>query len=166
MPTEIIGEFGTEGAEREWIVAECKLAIEHLKKNCGEPPPEMRLVIQWQEHELDEYPLIVLAWEDAMRGAPWEYISRCEEALTAYEAGEEPPRWPAASDYEIDDPAEPDDWSELPQESAPGASLADIYDGIHKLTERTVRAALSARRKPRLVANRPSGSFCKGSQAT
>jgi hypothetical protein len=49
MPTEIIGEFGTPETEREWIVAECKLAIEHLKKVCGEPPPEMRLVIQWQK---------------------------------------------------------------------------------------------------------------------
>jgi hypothetical protein len=36
MPTEIIGEFGTAGAEREWIVAECELAIKHLEKVCGE----------------------------------------------------------------------------------------------------------------------------------
>ena len=40
------------------------------KKVCGEPPPEMELEVQWQEHELGEYPTIVLAWEDAMRGAP------------------------------------------------------------------------------------------------
>jgi hypothetical protein len=32
MPSEIIGEIGTPGAEREWIVAECELAIKHLKK--------------------------------------------------------------------------------------------------------------------------------------
>lgn len=38
MPSEIIGEFGTAGAEREWIVAEIELAIRHLKKVCGEPP--------------------------------------------------------------------------------------------------------------------------------
>jgi len=93
MPTELIGEFGTPDAEREWIVAECRLAIQHLKKVCGEPPPEMKLEIQWQEHELGEYPVIVLSWEDAMRGAPWDYIARCENALTAYEYGEEPPRW-------------------------------------------------------------------------
>jgi hypothetical protein len=47
MPTEIIGEFGTAGAEREWIVAECELAIKHLEKVCGEPPPEMEIEIQW-----------------------------------------------------------------------------------------------------------------------
>src|SRR6266403_5110737 len=117
MPVEVIGEFGTAGAEREWIAAQCELAtradyeaafgiapteaahagkglaIEHLKKVCGEPPPEMELEIQWQEHELGEYPTIVLSWEDAMRGAPWEYIARCEKALTAYENGEEPPTW-------------------------------------------------------------------------
>ena len=45
----------------------------------------MELEVQWQEHELGSYPLIVLAWEDGMRGAPWSYISRCEVALTAYE---------------------------------------------------------------------------------
>ncbi len=45
----------------------------------------MELEVQWQEHELGEYPTIVLTWEDAMRGAPWEYIEKCEEVLTEYE---------------------------------------------------------------------------------
>ena len=45
----------------------------------------MELEIQWQEHDLGEYPVIVLTWEDAMRGAPWEYIANCEDALTEYE---------------------------------------------------------------------------------
>jgi hypothetical protein len=85
MPVEFIGEFGTPEADREWIVAECELAIKHLVKVCGEPPPEMELEIQWQEHDLGEYPTIVLTWEDGMRGAPWEYIERCEKALAAYE---------------------------------------------------------------------------------
>jgi hypothetical protein len=31
----------------------------------------MELEVQWQEHELGEYPMIVLTWEDGMRGAPW-----------------------------------------------------------------------------------------------
>ena len=70
LPVEIIGEAGTPGADREWISAECELAIKHPKKVCGEPPPEMELEVQWQEHELGEYPTIVLTWEDAMRGAP------------------------------------------------------------------------------------------------
>jgi len=43
MPVEIIGEAGTPSAEREWISAEGELAIKHLKKVCGEPPPEMEL---------------------------------------------------------------------------------------------------------------------------
>jgi hypothetical protein len=85
MPTEIIGEFGTPDAEREWIIAECELAIKHLAKVCGQPPPEMELEIQWQEHELGSYPTIVLTWEDGMRGAPWDYLEECEAALTAYE---------------------------------------------------------------------------------
>ena len=85
MPVEIIGEAGTPGASREWIDAECQLAIKHLIKVCGEPPPEMELEVQWQEHELGGYPTIVLIWEDAMRGAPWDYIQGCEEALAEYE---------------------------------------------------------------------------------
>lgn len=110
MPVEVIGEFGTAGAEREWIVAECEIAIKHLSKICGEPPPEMELEIQWQEHDLGEYPTIVLTWEDAMRGTPWEYIARCEKALTAYENGEEPPTWTRPwFEEELEEPEEDDD---------------------------------------------------------
>ena len=47
MPVEIIGEAGTPGASRERIDAECQLAIKHLLKVCGEPPPEMELEVQW-----------------------------------------------------------------------------------------------------------------------
>jgi len=85
IPVEIIREAGTSGADREWNSAACELAIKHLKKVCGEPPPDMGLEVPWQEHELGEFPMIVLTWEDAMRGAPWEYIEKCEEALTEYE---------------------------------------------------------------------------------
>ena len=85
MPVEIIGEAGTPGASRELIDAECQLAIKHLKKVCGEPPMEMELEVQWQEHDCGGYPTIVLTREDAMRGAPWEYIEKCEEALTEHE---------------------------------------------------------------------------------
>ena len=85
MPVEIIGEFGTPGAEREWLSAEATVAIHHIVKTCGEPPMEMELEVQWQETDVGSYPTIVLTWEDAMRGAPWDYIQRCEEALTAYE---------------------------------------------------------------------------------
>lgn len=92
MPVEIIGEFGTSGAEREWIVAECELAIKHLKKVCGEPPPEMELEIEWQEHDLGTYPQIVLSWEDGMRGAPSKYIAKCQDALAVLDGGEVPPR--------------------------------------------------------------------------
>ena len=112
------GEVGTPGAEREWIVAEAELAIKHLIKTCGPPPPEMELEIQWQEHDLGSYPTIVLTWEDAMRGTPWNYISRCEVALTAYEnGGELPSGWtmpPVRS--EDDDPNEPFDPDEPPPE--------------------------------------------------
>src|SRR5215472_4758439 len=104
MPAEIIGEFGTPGATSEWIEAQGKLAIKHIKKICGEPPPETELEVVWQEHELGNYPVIGLTWEDPYRGIPWNYIERCDVALTAYEnGGELPPGWtmpPVRSDDE------------------------------------------------------------------
>ena len=53
-------EAGTPGASREWIDAECQLAINHLIEVCGEPPPEMDLEVQRQEHDLGGYSTIVL----------------------------------------------------------------------------------------------------------
>jgi hypothetical protein len=87
MPVETIGEFGTEGAESEWLEAQGELAIRYLKEYCGEPPEEMELEVGWQEHDLGSYPTICLTWEDGMRGAPWKYIARCEAALEAWEDG-------------------------------------------------------------------------------
>lgn len=46
-----IGEAGTPGARRKWINAECEIAIKHLKRVCGKPPPEMELEVQWQDHD-------------------------------------------------------------------------------------------------------------------
>lgn len=37
MPVEIIGEFGTPGADSEWLEAEAKLAIRHVKKSAVIP---------------------------------------------------------------------------------------------------------------------------------
>ena len=91
MPTEIIGEFGTPGANSEWLEAEGQLAIRNVTRICGDPPPGMELEIVWQEHELGNYPTIGLVWDDPMRVTPWNYISRCEAALTAFENGGELP---------------------------------------------------------------------------
>jgi hypothetical protein len=41
MPSELIGEVGTPKATTEWISAQATLAIRHIIKVCGEPPPEM-----------------------------------------------------------------------------------------------------------------------------
>jgi hypothetical protein len=90
MPVEIIGEVGTPGADREWIVAQATLAIGQIVKICGQPPEEMELEVQWQEHELGEYPTIVLSWEDAMRGAPSNYIQKCQDVLAVINDGETP----------------------------------------------------------------------------
>lgn len=52
VPSQIIGEFGTPGAGRDWISAQGTLAIRHIIKSCGPPPPETELQVQWQEHEV------------------------------------------------------------------------------------------------------------------
>lgn len=42
MPVEIIGQTETPG---KWITAEWELAIKHVKRVCGESPPEMGLEV-------------------------------------------------------------------------------------------------------------------------
>jgi hypothetical protein len=59
-----LARSGTPGADPEWISAQATLAIRHIIKICGPPPPEMELEAQWQERELGGYPTIVLLWED------------------------------------------------------------------------------------------------------
>src|SRR5258708_17941249 len=84
MPVEVIGEVGTPGGETKWIEAQGKLAIQHLKQVCGDPPPEMDLEVVWQDHELGSYPVIALVYEDETTGPPTNYLSTCKTALTAY----------------------------------------------------------------------------------
>jgi hypothetical protein len=47
--------------------------------------PKMELEFQWQEHDSGEYPMIVLIWEDPFRGAPWQFMEKCEKVLINYE---------------------------------------------------------------------------------
>jgi len=41
MPSELIGEFGTSGANREWISAKLLLPSATSSRFCGDPSPEM-----------------------------------------------------------------------------------------------------------------------------
>ena len=154
MPHELIGEFGTPGASQQWLDAQAKLAIRHIKKACGDPPPEMELEIVWQEHDLGNYPVIGLVWEDPLRGAPWNYISRCEVALTAYENdGELPPGWsmpPVRSDdYDEfnDTPFDPETSPEPPET----LDFFEVQRYVSKLIEWGFESSKHERSKPRLV---------------
>jgi len=154
VPSELISEFGTPGASYEWLDAQAKLAIRHIKKVCGDPPREMELEIVWQEHDLGNYPIISLVWEDAMRGAPWNYISRCEAALAAYEnGGELPPGWkmPTVRSDDADgcDDAQFD--PEKPPEPPEALDLLELQRYVSKLTEWGFESAKHERSKPRLV---------------
>jgi hypothetical protein len=152
MPFEMIGEFGTPGASSEWIEAQGKLAIRHLKEICGDPPPEMDLEIVWQDHELGQYPVIGLVWEDPMRGVPWNYISRCEAALAAYEnGGELPAGWTmpkVQSEEELDEPFDPD---EPPPEPPEVTDLFESQCYFSKLIQWGLEASKRERSRPHSV---------------
>jgi hypothetical protein len=138
MPTEIIGEFGTPGANSEWLEAEAQLAIRHVKKICGDPPPEMKLEIVWREHELGNYPTIGLVWDDPMRGTPWNYISRCEAALTAFENAPRVDDASVRSEDELNEPFDPDKPPPEPPE------ILDVFENqryISKLIEWSLEAS-------------------------
>jgi hypothetical protein len=85
MPREIIGECGCS-QERSEAVYETEVGIRYLKRVCGEPPPGMDLRVGWGESDSGEYPIIVLVWDDPMRGTPLEYIIKCHEALRTLES--------------------------------------------------------------------------------
>jgi hypothetical protein len=122
MPVEIIGEFGTPRAHRKSVSAQATLAIRHIIETCGPPPPGMELDVQWQEHELGSYPLIVLTWDDAMmRGAPGKYLEKCQAALFEFENGE----------------------------ASPNSDLFELLRDLNELNEHAVRASMRARRQPK-----------------
>lgn len=88
MPWEYVGDCG-EGQmpdEREWVVTELELAIRYLEHVCGKPPAGCELGIMWQEHDLGAYPSIGLLYEyeHGYYDPPWDYISKCEVALQAF----------------------------------------------------------------------------------
>src|SRR6516164_10176971 len=154
MPVEIIGEFETAGASREWISAQATLAIRFIIEKCGPPPPEMELEVQWQEHELGSYPTIVLLWEDAMRGTPWNYLERCQVALTAYEnGGELPPGWsmPPVSSEDDDSDSAPFDPDRAPPDPAETLDIFEHQRYISQLIQRRLEASERRRSRPPLV---------------
>ena len=115
----------------------------------------MELEIQWQEHELGSYPTIVLLWEDAMRGTPWNYLERCQVALTAYEnGGELPPGWsmpPVCSDDDASDSA-PFDPDKAPPDPPETLNIFENQRCISKLIQWGLEA--SERRRSRAAFGR------------
>ena len=51
MPIEIIGDFGTPGASREWLSAQAAVAIRNIIKTCGAP----EMYIERCEEVLTDY---------------------------------------------------------------------------------------------------------------
>jgi hypothetical protein len=116
----------------------------------------MELEVQWQEHEIGSYPMIVLTWEDAMRGTPWNYVSRSEAALTAFEnGGELPSGWsmpavPSDDDDGFDESFDPD---KSPPEPPDSLDILESQRYISKLIQWGLEASERERSKPHLVEN-------------
>ena len=115
----------------------------------------MKLEIVWQEHELGNYPTIGLVWGDPMRGTPWNYISRCEAALTAFEnGGELPTGWtmpPVRSEDELNEPFDPD---KPPPE--PPTDILDTFESERYISKLIQWGLEASKREPGSVRCRVS----------
>jgi hypothetical protein len=154
MPVETIGEFGTTGAESEWLEAQGEIAIRRLKEHCGEPPEEMELEVVWKEHDLGRYPLICLVWEDDMRAAPWKYIARCEAALAAWDDGKPCPASSlknAAPDDEDDSEENYFDSEAPPPEPEEASNLHEVFVYLSKVNLWAGGAVVRGHAGPKLV---------------
>ncbi len=88
MPWESIGDCGDGQVPKEtdWLVFELQMGIMYLKQVCGGPPKGYELVLMWHTHDYGDYPTIGISWEDSTRDAPWEYIQKCEIALSEFDS--------------------------------------------------------------------------------
>jgi hypothetical protein len=69
--------------DRERIEFELDLDISILRLLCDQEPRGTTLEIIWHEHDSGQYAEICLGWEQgSLDDREWEYITRCERALT------------------------------------------------------------------------------------
>ncbi|SRR6266404_3111208 len=85
MPQENIGSVSTGSSpfDDSWIEFCQELALRYIRLVCGDPPPGVELSIMSNDHDLGSYPSIGLFSEYTL---PSEYVSACEEALSAFDS--------------------------------------------------------------------------------
>lgn len=106
MGKESIGQCGcAQWPDVRWITAELELAICYIRQACGEPPAGYELNILWHDHELGQYASVGLTWEGSGE-APWDYISRADDALQRFDGAV---NW---SELRLEDNAEQEEESE------------------------------------------------------
>lgn len=84
MPWEEIGDISTGSmpGDAGWIEWGQQFARSYISLVCGEPPPGAELGVMSHDHELGSY-ISLGVWYDY--GAPWDYVHRCERALSAFD---------------------------------------------------------------------------------
>jgi hypothetical protein len=81
MGREFIGECPGWGDDPDADDLEAELAIKYIKQECGKPPRGVDVQATLEDHELGNYPVISVVWDDFVTGYPSEYIGKCIEAL-------------------------------------------------------------------------------------
>ena len=91
MPWESIGHCGSSTSSGDTF--EFELGFEYLKLVCGKVPEGCELGVMWSEFDgikigqvIDRPAGVGLLWDDTeIPDAPWDYISRCETALSIFD---------------------------------------------------------------------------------
>jgi hypothetical protein len=89
------------------MIAEVIIGVQYVKLICGEPPAGCRFGVMWHEHDSGEYATVGLFWEPLeVSDAPWDYISRAEDALSRFHESVD---WSPLSELDQDEEDEEDE---------------------------------------------------------
>jgi hypothetical protein len=137
-----------------------------IRHTCGDPPVRYNLEILWHEHELGEYATIGITW-DGPGDAPWDYISRAEDALQRFDQAvswsELAPDLRCENDdnEEIGEDEDAEESSAEGESSAESHELIELYrhDGMLEVSLGEWQAALDILQKQGWQPTRPAGRY-------
>lgn len=163
MGRESIGQCGcAQWPDVRWITAELELAICYIRQACGEPPAGCELDILWHEHELGQYASVGLTW-DGPAEAPWDYISRAEDALQRFDRAV---KWSELHPEENVEQDEESESLEVENEEATEDETPETFelyrrDEIIKATQKDWLTALALFQEGGWQEPRPIGTYAR-----